>query len=152
MRETQDYSATPILADALQDADYPDDAILAELRTHQDEQAARRLVAIVYSDETASAVARIEELAKEMGKRALWEEGDGYDARVPVDYGRLMRVGDRWTEPWDYNGSVEHGTVEHGAEELRNGDLGIGWFDAFWKAYQAITGKVGEGNPFGCTC
>lgn len=148
MRETNDYSALPILADALQDAGCDDDVALTQLRLEHNSEEALRAVSIIYSDETESAVRTIERLAEEMGPRAFCEEGDGYGEPVPTDYTRLMRVGDRWTS----GGEWWNGTVEHGSEGLRDGDLSGEFFVAFWDAYRVITGKIGEGNPFGCTC
>jgi hypothetical protein len=156
MRETGDYFTLPILADALQDAGCTDEEMLRELRKPpQDCQAAQRLIALIYSEETAAAVRTVERLAAEMGPRAFCEEGDAYGEECSVDYGRLMRVGDRWTEKsgeddggWDGWG----GTVEHGSEGLRDGDLSSEWFGTFWQAYQTLTGRHGAGNPFGCTC
>ena len=61
MREAQDYSACPILADALQDADYSDAAVLAQLRASDAPQWEReRAVARVYSAESSEAVAWLE--------------------------------------------------------------------------------------------
>ena len=147
MRQTQDYSALPILADALQDADYPDQEVLKAMRLPLDDTESQRLVCLVYSDETARAVRTIESLADDLGPRAFCEEGDGYGEVVPTDYARLMRVGERWTNTDEY-GTGDY-TVEHGDEDLRNG-----WdrLSDFWEAYGIITGKTAEGNPFSCTC
>lgn len=147
MRETDDYSACPVLADALDDAGCDDVDLLSSLRSFRDTCRLQRLVAIVYSKETEEAVRQIEKFAESLGCRAFSEEGDDYGERVPVTYERLMRVGDRWTNSssqWiDY-------TTERGSDDLRDG--GMYDFDKLWSAYRAITGRQGSGNPFSCTC
>lgn len=148
IRETGNWSALPILADALQDAGCDDETMLGQLRGRPDEIEAQRLVALIYSDKTAEAVKHIEQVANDMGPRAFCEEGDGYGQEVPTDYARLMRVGNRWTNDshgWGY-------TTEHGSESLRDRDNYID-FELFWEAHSIITGKKrSEGNPFSCTC
>jgi hypothetical protein len=150
VRETRDYSALPVLADALQDAGCDGGELLAALRDPElPPWAAERLVALVYSAETEAAVRAVEEFAAELGPRAFVEEGDGYDEPRPTTYERLMRVGDRWTaddDRWDRG----H-TVEHGHDNLRS-EYSYGAFARFWEAYRLITGRAGEGNPFSCTC
>lgn len=148
MRESKDYSSLPILADALQDAGCDDEALLAGLRLHPDEIESQRLVALIYSDKTAAAVDHIEQAAANLGPRAFCEEGDGYGKEVLTDYGRMMRIGNRWTDDadgWGY-------TTEHGSDDLRDRGSQID-YDLFWEAYSAITGKLSSGgNPFSCTC
>lgn len=150
MREARDYSACPILADALEEAGYPDEEVPAALRTATDAVEMARLVAIVYSDETAKAVKVVEELAERMGPRAFYDEDDGYNAMTPTTYARLMRVGERWTGSVVANEWHDGSTVEHGSEDLRS------WSEAefteFWDAYRVLTGASGRGNPFSCSC
>lgn len=148
MREANDYSAAPFLADALQEAGYPEEDVPNGLRAQTDAYELGRLVALVYSDETAEAVRVVEDLAEKMGSRAFCQEGDGYGQVVPVTYARLMRVGERFTVIEDGWGGNK--TVENGDEDLRSwGDYE---FTDFWKAYQVLTGTHAEGNPFCCTC
>lgn len=147
MRETEDYSACPVLADALDDAGCDDVELLASLRSFRDACQLQRLVAIVYSSETEEAVRQIEKFAEQLGERAFCEEGDGYGERVPVTYERLMRVGDRWTAP---DQPYPDYTTERGSDSLRDG-----WgydFSHLWEPYRVITGRVGSGNPFSCSC
>jgi hypothetical protein len=145
MRETEDYRACPVLADALDDAGCEDATMLERLRSPIPAWEAQRWVALVYSSTTEAAVRQVEEVGEELGPRAFSQEGDGYGAEVPVTYERLMRIGERWTasdSEWpDY-------TTEYGADNLQNwGDL-----KQFWEAYEVITGRRGEGNPFSCSC
>lgn len=150
MRETKDYSAAGILADALEEAGCDDGDMVAMLRLchlQLDSIEAERLVALAYSEETAAAVRTIERFAEELGPRAFHEEGDGYGNEKPTDYGRMYRVAERWTtdpDGWGY-------TVEHGSDNLRDDWNALGFAD-FWEAYRVLTGKAGEGNPFSCTC
>lgn len=149
IRETHDYSACTVLADALEDAGFEYQEVLKELRGTLEPWQGERLVAIIYSEETAQAVQQIEKVAGEMGPRAFCEEEDNYGVESQTTYERLMRVGHRWTVNVDkYGGEY---TVENGSDDLRDSWSGER-FTEFWKAYQLITGRHGEGNPFCCTC
>lgn len=148
-RQTRELGVLPILADALEEAGYADTGQLAAMRGRPREIEAERIVAIIYSNETAAAVADIEYIARELGPRAFVEEGDGYGDRCPVTYERLMSIGYRWVEddPEGWGGY----TTEHGSEDLRDGGFAQ-YLESFWAAFRAITGKKGEDNPFSCTC
>ncbi len=62
IRQTQDYSALPILADALQDAGCDDEDLLATLRFPDIPPIlAKKVAAVVYSEESASAVQWMED-------------------------------------------------------------------------------------------
>src|SRR5262249_33493428 len=85
MREAQDYSATPILADALQDAGCEDAVLLDALRGELPSWSAERLVALIFSDETAAAVNWVEKFVADLG------EG-GYPGGLPtMTYEMLMK-------------------------------------------------------------
>lgn len=148
MRETREYAATPILADALADAGCDDAEMLGLLRLGMGNMEAERLVALIYSEETANAVRTIERFAEDIGPRAFLEEGDGYGEERPTDYGRMYRVAERWAEAAERWAGY---TVENGSDNLRDHWNALGFSD-FWEAYRVITGKSGEGNPFSCTC
>src|SRR6188472_3868987 len=90
MREMRDYSALPILADALQDADYPDEQMLGQLRSGPSEIDAQRLVALVYSAETAAAVERIESTAATLGGGVILELGGEYLDGEDLSYSTLI--------------------------------------------------------------
>src|SRR5690242_10305874 len=91
MRQERDFSALPILADALQDADYADEEILATMRSDPDTIEAQRLVALIYSAETADAVKRIESIAATLGGGVILELG-GYVDGEDISYSTLIDV------------------------------------------------------------
>jgi hypothetical protein len=128
MREQQDFSALPILADALQDAGCPEgEDVLAELRRGASFLGGQRLVAVVYSDATADAVRRVEGFAAGLGP-------DGYDGEgARPDYEFVMEAADQWVKCGDY-------TTQHGGEDWR--DTGVP--DEFWDDYRLILGKEPE--------
>ena len=143
IKQTEDYTALPILADALDDADYPDQWVLKGLRSGvMNPIEAQRLIALLHSEESAQAVKKIDELAEQMGARLFENEGDNeYDAPKPTTYERLMRIGNRYITA---DGSYAAYTTELGSRELE-----YDWNpEEFWKAYCLITGKAGHGNPF----
>lgn len=147
IREAQDYSATPILADALEEAGCDDAGLLARLRTPADLIATQRLVALAYSDESAAAVQDIEIICDEIGPRALVEEGDGYDQPEEFTYERLMRAAERWLD-----GGNDY-TVEHGSDYLQ--DEFQQYAERFWNSYALVTGRRTDGMTdsfFSCTC
>jgi hypothetical protein len=145
MRQDDDYAALPALADALEEAEYTaiaDNPITVNDLRHpyMPKVQAQRLVAILYSPETAMAVEAMDRLVDRMQTDA-WEESRG-----KIDYAFLMAAGDRWLDAEQY-------TVEEG---------GISWSQAlygmheqYWAAYYAITGRTPEDQhdvPFTCHC
>jgi hypothetical protein len=140
MREAQDYSAAPVLADALQDADYPDGGVLARLRGPLERWEAERLVALIYSDRTAAAVEAIEGYAEELG------EG-GYPANPPaMSYERLMEAARRFVESCDDG-------LEGGSMDWSNASMDGN--EAFWANFQLVTGTPVPANGYdflSCTC
>ena len=139
-REAQDYSAAPILADALQDADYPDAEVLRRLRGPLARWEAERLVALVYSDRTAAAVRGIEKYAEELG------EG-GYPANPPaMTYERLVEAARRFVESGD--DGLEGGSMDWSNKSVDGND-------AFWVNYQLVTGTPVPANGYdflSCSC
>lgn len=147
IRETGDYSACPILADALQDAGCDDEVLLAELRDGPSQIRAERLVSLIHSDETAAAVRLLDEFVQLLG------EG-GYPGDIPVmTYEILMDAARKYAEYPD-------------SEPL--GDGSMNWSNAtaepevewlFWRAFEAVTRiKTGFENQergtelFNCHC
>ena len=145
MRETRDYSALPILADALQDADYPDEQMLGQLRSGPSEIDAQRLVALVYSAETAAAVERIESTAATLGGGVILELGGGYLDGEDLSYSTLIDVANRWLD------SEDSATRQDSANWT--GDfLSV---NEFWKSYEMVTGRKPNdpmASPFSCIC
>ncbi len=149
MRETGDYSGCPILADALQEADCYDELLLMALRSSDFHGAdAERAVACVFSDECRGAVQKIEEIADALGHNyGYGEETDGGGPVDVMDYGFLMQAAQTWLRHEDY-------TTQVGSEEWRS--YFPSYADAFWEAYQIVTGKVVPGTKqhsfFACSC
>jgi hypothetical protein len=151
VRQSQDYSALPILADALEDAGCDDPAMLAALRGSPDLMTAQRLVAVAYSDESAAAVRAIEQIAYDLSPRALVEEGDGYGDEQDFTYERLMRAADRWFEGTKSPRGWGEYTVEHGSDNLQDQFSPA----EFWPLYALVTGRpTAEMTDrfFSCTC
>ena len=125
MREAQEYSVTPILADALQDAGCDDVDLLASLRSPLPFWSAERLVALVYSDEAAAAVRWIDQFAAELG------EG-GYPGNLPaMTYDRLM------TGAYAFNSGDEFPFEDGSMNWSNNSDERE---REFWSAFQKVTG------------
>lgn len=131
---SDDYDALPILADALEDADYPDAAVLAEMRLSPGRSAYKyahanaRLVNLVYSDEHAAAVRRIEEFA----------------AHIDQTYNRLMKAADDWVEDDEYTYDNTEAYKSCTKE-----------WSTFWSDYTLLTGrKPASPNDefFTCSC
>src|SRR5262245_5398787 len=103
MREAQNYSALPILADALQEAGCPEkDALLATLRgSAPDKVDAQRLVALVYSDETAAAVAWMVQFVRDIN----YTDCDGYNEET----GEEINPRPSDTDPHTFESVIEQG-------------------------------------------
>lgn len=143
MREAQDWSAMPILADALQDADCDDEKLLAELRKGGGGYAQRAgLVACVMSEETADAVKWLSEFS---------------EGRSCPEYETLVAAA---TDNHHENGDSEDSYI-HSRND--GGYLHFGGRDAhgdipaeFWEQVQKATGKRidtgGRAASFSCSC
>src|SRR5262245_51340763 len=105
MREARDYSAAPILADALQEADYPDEDVLKQLRGPLEQWQAERLVALVYSEESAAAVRWLEQFVRDIN----YDEYDDYkyDEETGEETYANRRQSD--TDPHTYAYVIEQG-------------------------------------------
>ena len=148
IRASQDYGLLPILADALQDAGCDDQVLLGQFRSAAlDAIDAARLVALVFSDETAASVRWVE-------RQAAVLPPDGADGEgAQPDYRFVMEAAREYAEHQEY-------TTQHG---------GIAWqYDfpaaAFWDHYVNIVGREpawgksrwggehGRGRFFSCSC
>ena len=141
MRETQDYSAMPILADALEDAEYPDAKFLEELRGPLTHNQAERAVAVILSDETASAVAWMDGFGEECGSGGGGDEQDEQSMTYPL----LMDTARNYIKTGDY--LTQYGMSWQDALD--------GHTEEFWTNYELVTGsKVDnhDGHFFSCTC
>lgn len=138
MRESDDYSATPILADALQEAGCGDEALLARLRSGVAEGKwdDERLVAIAFSAGTAAAVAWVDALAAEMGDSYGYDDEGDLDASPtqPMNYGVLVTAAADYVSRGDF-------LTQWGAENWRDVMYEGDNVQKFWDCYKAITGK-----------
>lgn len=167
MRATRDYSATPILADALQDAGYDVEYALESLR-HPGVARWRleRMVAVLYSDETSAAVERIAALAERMGE----PDYPGAFGGCPVErmtYEELMRAATAYVETGnDGLGSGAMGWSNMGVDDADpkrpaswpnppTADSGLTVEDQFWADWSLVTGRPSPEHPhaiFRCEC
>ena len=114
MRKSRNYAATPILADALQDAGCDDDKALADMRNPNPPWCYRanreRLVCLTLGGDLAVAARRVEELALLTGQtyhvfmeaaEVYAEDGESTHVGVNEEYGRVPTEG--WAAFWlDY--------------------------------------------------
>jgi hypothetical protein len=140
MRQERNYSALPILADALQDADYPDESLLDQLRSGPREIDAERLVALIYSAKTAESVAWIEGFAAELGSPEQWGEPVG----PAMTYSTLMEAASNFVE---HDSRVDMGTNDNFQYMYEE-------FPEFWRHYETVTGKkpASATSFFACSC
>lgn len=157
MRETADYSALPILADALQDAGRPEDfPILTELRggtlagTN-----AERMVACVISDEGRAAVKWLDGFAEQLGDNYRYDDEDGSAPSQPMNYGVLMETADEYVRTGET-------LTQYDGDNWRDEMYGDNRFK-FWACFQVVTGRTYSKEPdrwgyepsgaiFSCSC
>lgn len=133
MRRSRNYSALPILADALEEAGYDNRPLLTAMRDPAYAPVGRgeRLVAWVYSDESQAALKWL----------------DNFAAALGLDTARLLDHAQGW--------------LDYGSELTEPAEVTQCWFDyfearkmTFWKNYALVTGQaVGPtkcGNFFAC--
>ena len=150
MRQQADYSATPILADALQEAGCDAGELLAALRDGSaDVRHRERWVAQVYSAETAAAVEWLDDLAARLGDSYGYGDDDSESPIQSMDYVVLM---DNADESLATNG--DHYLTQWGGEHWRITMYEV-TYEAFWERYELATGKtVGDRGSsfFSCSC
>lgn len=159
IRQDNDYSLTPILADALEEAGCNNEELLSRLRTTREDLEAQRLVAIVYSYKTHRAVERIEEMAEKLGPNTGYEEDYGPSSTIEMNYQVLMEAATAWldgVERVGYKGQKHWNSQNYitqiGSESWR--DEFPRMAKEFWKCYTTITGVVtgDKGSFFSCSC
>lgn len=142
MRETYDFGALPILADALQDADCDDEKFLTRLRSPLPYAEAAALVACVMSEESAEAAAWLVNFADTQDCPRFEELFNGAIGRH--DLNRVDNYNWSKIEWWDsegylhFNGSDAHGEIP----------------DEFWDKVQLVSGRIIRERPrhFSCSC
>jgi hypothetical protein len=132
MRQTEDYSACPILADALQDAGCEDEQLLTRLRTGDWTPILERTVAVIYSDRTTAAVAWMDDFAARVG----------YNYATVIKAGRqFLKTNERFCENdnWDATNAMHDKNIRQD----------------YWKNFGLITGiqtTDTPGSAFTCPC
>lgn len=146
MRKSQDFGALPILADALQDAGYDDQAVLDAMRRWRYEGSECRatgavLVARVYADESAKAVRLLENLARHIG---YWQDDPPtYTVEQLVDVG-YAGLADGHMHFWS----------DDGADFFRDHEWRV---DEFFEQWSRVTGVETTDEKrrkmlFSCAC
>ncbi len=124
IRTTKDWSLFPILADALDDAEYEDvDLLVDHLRSNEKrtEVQAERVIALLWSEETKQAVLEIDRIAEAIGGVS------GYgDKSIPMSYELLMEA------------AIEGGYTQDGYTGWQ--DEFPPYADKFWECYVLING------------
>ena len=143
IRQGQDYSPLPILADALQDADYPDEDTLKKLREDAPDVIEAQLVLCkLLGGEYQDSVAWMVRFAAELG------DSHGYEGErnQPMNYRVLMEAAHDHFTSGDY-------LIQWGHDNWR--DTFYGNQEKFWGHYEIITGRVIEDKEvsfISCSC
>lgn len=164
MRQERDYSAMPILADALQDAGCDDDGLLERLRKGVSEYVEdERVVCRIFSEKTAEAVAWMEQFVRDINYDDYAEDDEGEE----VPGSRKQSDTDPHTYEWVIQ---ELGDVLEGGGEVCFGtDAGQDFFYGkdwnrapekrreFYRNWSIITGREApeaaqERVYFRCAC
>lgn len=143
------YDLLPILADALEEAGYPDAALPARFRTPLAPVTAVRLLAPIVGGDLAESVKWLENLAAELGPADTYEYGE-----VEMTYEDLMGFAKKWV---DSTANLEDRwggtyTTERGSEHWRS--VMYRQNDKFWDHYENVTGET-TNHPeafFSCGC
>lgn len=129
MRETQDYSALPMLHDALMEAGFHEERCLLQMRSAEGINACR-LVALIFSKDTADAV--------------LWIEA--FASQLDLSYRELMEHVRNYIETGDV-------FTEYGSSNMS--DIFWGSSEDFWRNYELVIGsevKEKDASIFSCSC
>lgn len=150
MRQTQDYSACPILADALQDAGFNDVAdavsesarsLIVLLQTETRRFLLEAAVAQLYSDDGIEAVLWMMEFCAKVE----------YDYETVLNAGRIVQAGG---EPY----KDKEGYTWEASEMMVADDGGVSETQReYWKHFRTITGlpvpeEIENTAPFECPC
>lgn len=150
IRQDQDFSACPILADALEDAGCDDPELLTNLRQPSGDYVTDScLVAAVLSPDANAAVLAITALADELGDN--YSGGYGGLEHQPMNFLVLMEAA---------LDSLEggYGIIQYGSESWRN-SMTKDRYEEFWKNFETLTGRKPKGDAdwwdthfIGCSC
>ena len=142
MLNTRNFELLPILADALEDAGFHEDAVLNECRMPATPTlrrvGAERIVNLIYSEETALAVVWMDKALREMNS----EFGDSYDYETAI----------RWGHELSSRGEMYFNDTTP-TDSFRDRD----WRAAFFHNWSIITGiavrqEYVDSMSFRCAC
>lgn len=147
IRQTEDYSLLPVLADELDKAGYEDAEMIAALHDpNLGPIEAQRLVALLYSDETAAAVRWIENFANGLRADPYADVDDDDDIGEPID---------EMCYAWLIEAAALYAADGRSTSVGSRVDLSSMGMDEFWARYTIVTGRAapqyGE-SPFRCAC
>lgn len=155
IRETEDYNACPILADALQDAGCDDEQLLDALRGPPAFPYSPVLVAVVNEPVGAArAVKAIEDLAARLGPHQTEDYDYVTGASTP---GRVQEMN---FEVLMTAGRGADGLIQYGSDSWRD-EMTNEAYDLFWKSYAVLTGEAPPADTYypdklvrfiGCSC
>lgn len=142
MRETGDYSAAPILADALEEGGFRDYDVLRELRAGPPRWRSERLVATLLGGAHAAAVTTLDELAERLGP------GDYPGGHGLMTYEKLVEAARSYVETGDDG-------LGDGSMSWSNESCGVEFGSLFWPAFTLVTGVPGPDDAssfLSCAC
>jgi hypothetical protein len=135
IRETADYSALPILADALQDAGCDDEIALRQLRSELRPTATQRLVCLIHGGEPAAAVRWLEEIAPKFFRDYPNEDSCTYEEIMEAAEMCVTNSGN-YLPPVDYPMAYDTALSER-----------------FWDNFEMVTGTTVNGTKrYGFRC
>jgi hypothetical protein len=150
MRQADDYSALPILADALQDADYPSEENLLQFRDPAlpKWKAQVMVIDLLELHRARASVKWLEEFAREISRDRYIDEDELVDHQDHVTYEKLMEIGDSFAAGGNDSGYLPYDTPDCVWEKR----------EEFWRHYETVTGKEVPGTVdkdrrlFYCAC
>lgn len=152
IRQDQDFSACPILADALEDAGCDDPELLTNLRQPSGDYVTDScLVAAVLSPDANAAVLGITALAEELGD----SDGYGGDENSVVQEMTFRVLMEAALDSLDGG----YGITQYGSESWRD-HMNKYRYEEFWKNFEILTGRKPKGEEddwwdthfIGCSC
>lgn len=151
MRESKDYSAMPILADALEDAGYDDSSRLSICRsTEMTDIDYCRLLCEVIGGELEKAVEWMEHFSRELDNGTRDDDEYYGHQDLTMNYNKLMTLAQDYLKTGEF--ITEYGT-EHWRDTFNSSD------ETFWKNYRLIMNdnsppmyEFGDGSFFNCSC
>jgi hypothetical protein len=141
MRQLQDYSALPILADALEESGYEHWQSLEVMRdTSIPLWQAERMAAIIYSPESLAAIHWIDSYAFNLGV-------GGYPGGLPqMTYQMLMEAARKWAANED--DGLGAGSMNWSNLDMKHGKT-------FWKMWALVTARTPPDDTYeflSCSC